>query len=58
MDSKNRQMYLQGLTFKLDRLRQEYEKMPSTTSKQLKLEQVESEINQIKWRMKYIKKIP
>ena len=30
-------MYLQGLTFKLDRLKNDYGKVPSTTSKQIKM---------------------
>jgi hypothetical protein len=35
-------MYLQGLTFKLDRLKEEYEKIPSTTSKQMKMAEIDS----------------
>lgn len=55
LDGKNRQMYLQGLTFKLDRLKEEYEKIPSNSSKQSKLTHVQAEIEQIKWRMKNIR---
>lgn len=55
LDKTNRQMYLQGLTFKLDRLKEEYEKLPSTQAKQLKLHRIESEIEQLKWRMKHIR---
>ena len=40
MDKNNRQLYLQGMTFKLDRLKNEYGKMPSTQTKQFSLTQV------------------
>ena len=44
MDPKNRQFYLQGLTFKMDRLKEEYSRTPSTSNKQFKLSQIESEL--------------
>jgi hypothetical protein len=37
-------MYLQGLTFKMDRLKDEYAKTPSTVSKQIKLMEIENEL--------------
>ena len=42
MDPKNRQFYLQGLTFKMDRLKDEYSKTPSTSNKQYRLAQIET----------------
>lgn len=40
MPVSDRKMYLQGLTFKIDRLKDEYEKTPSTVSKQIKLMEI------------------
>ena len=48
-------MYIQGLTFKLDRLKNDYNRLPSTQAKQFTINQIESEIEQLKWRIKYLK---
>lgn len=42
LDQQNRQFYMQGLTFKLNRLKEDYSKIPSTSGKHLKMVQVES----------------
>jgi hypothetical protein len=55
LDKNNRELYLRGLNMKLERLKGEYNKLPSTQSKQFKMAQIESEIQQIKWRMKNIR---
>jgi hypothetical protein len=40
LEKPNQRMYLQGLTFKLDRLKEEFGKVPSTASKIMKLTEV------------------
>ncbi len=42
LNKKNQKMYLQGLSFKLDRLKNDYEKIPSTNSKIIKMTEIEN----------------
>lgn len=56
-DRENKQMYLQGLTFKLNRLEETLENTPSIPSTEQRLRELGGEIDQIKWRMRYLNKL-
>lgn len=50
-------MYLQGLTNKLTRLQEGLEDIPSIPSTEVKIRMMTGEIDQTKWRMRYLKKL-
>ncbi|KAL4489300.1 hypothetical protein ABPG72_006364 [Tetrahymena utriculariae] len=52
-----RKLYFQGLTFKKDRLKQDYERIPSSFSYQNRQWRFMSDIEQIEWRLGYLKPI-
>ena len=57
LDRTNRQLYLQGLTNKLTRLQEGLETIPSIPSTEIKITIMTGEIDQTKWRMRYLNKL-
>jgi|JI9StandDraft_2_1071091.scaffolds.fasta_scaffold177550_3 hypothetical protein len=57
LDSSMKQMYLQGLTNKLVRLQEGLETIPSIPSTEVKIKLMTGEIDQTKWRMRYLNKL-
>jgi hypothetical protein len=50
-------MYLQGLTNKLTRIQETIESIPSIPSTETKIKVMAGEVDQIKWRMRYLNKL-
>ena len=55
LDKQNKGMYQMGLGRKMDRLKGELERQPSTTKGIERAKNLESEIKELRWRIDYIK---
>ena len=57
LTAQNKQLYLQGLTFKLERLKEEYEQLPSLSSTQFLEKKLQHDEAEVRWRMRYLEKL-
>lgn len=54
---QNKQLYLQGLTFKLERLKEDYQALPSVSSTQFLEKKLTHEEAEVRWRIRYLEKL-
>ncbi|KRX07337.1 hypothetical protein PPERSA_06952 [Pseudocohnilembus persalinus] len=56
LSDKNKNFYVMGLGRKLDRLEEDYEKIPTSYTYQIKAWTFKADIEQLKWRINYLNK--
>lgn len=52
-----KQLYVQGMTNKLNRMTDTLDALPALPANETKAKIIEGEIEQMKWRMRYLRKI-
>jgi hypothetical protein len=57
LTAQNKQLYLQGLRFKLERLKEEYESVPSFSSTEFIEKKLSHDEAEVRWRIRYLEKL-